>query len=218
MRPFMDFRLKNVRKHKRECMKKSYSHYTAEDLKALGITVSRCSSLFAVEPILPSEFLLTLLKMNQQLPIESEKAKSELLITPILNEVRVRNPHKFTYFSGYQFNVDASKGLKGFCDFIICQKVDAVFIESPLIAMVEAKHNQDLFDAAPQCIAEMVASQIFNERNEKSVPVIYGVITNGYEWLFLKLEQQHVTMDSLRYTLQNLPHLLGAWQSMINEF
>lgn len=203
---------------KRQFMKKSYSHYTSEDLKTLGVSVSRCTSLFVIEPLLPSEFLLKLLEINQQLPIESEKAKSELLITPILNEVRIRNPNKFTYFSGYQFNVDAEKGLKGFCDFIICQKCDAVFIESPLIAMVEAKHNQDLFDAAPQCIAEMVAAQIFNDRNQNSVPVIYGVITNGYEWLFLKLQQSHVTIDSQRYTLQNLPSLLGAWQTMINEF
>jgi type I site-specific restriction endonuclease len=199
-------------------MKKSYSHYNSDDLKTLGITVSRCPALFEIEPIAPSEFLLTLLEINQQLPIESEKAKSELLITPILNEVRIRNRQKFTYFSGYQFNVDASKGLKGFCDFIICKKFDAVFIESPLIAMVEAKHNQDLFDAAPQCIAEMVAAQIFNDRNAQTVPFIYGVITNGYEWLFLKLEQQHVTMDTQRYTLQNLPQLLGAWQSMIEQF
>ena len=63
--------------------------------------------------------------------MESAKAKSELLITPILNEIRLRNLNKMTYFSGYQFNVDAKRGLKGFCDFIISGKYNAVFIESP---------------------------------------------------------------------------------------
>lgn len=199
-------------------MRKSYSHFTADDIKQLGISVARIDCLFSPLSIEPSQWLLTLLEVNKQLPLESEKAKSELLITPILNEIRLRNPHIFTYFSGYQFNVDAKRGLKGFCDFIISRKANAVFIESPLIAVVEAKHNQDLADALPQCIAEMVAAQIFNAQNGEEIPFIFGVITNGFEWLFLKLEQNQVTVDSQRYALQNLPPLLGAWQTLINQF
>ena len=199
-------------------MKKSYSQYTAEDIKELGIEIIRTAVLFKSQPIEPSPFLLTLLEINQQVPMESEKAKSELLITPILNEIRVRNALKMTYFSGYQFNIDAKRGLKGFCDFIISKKHDAVFIESPLIAVVEVKHNQDLLDAVPQCVAEMVAMQIFNERHQETLPFIYGVVTNGYEWVFLKLEQNQVMVDSHRYVIQNLPELLGAWQNIIEQF
>jgi hypothetical protein len=199
-------------------MKKSYSQYTAEDIKALGIEIIRTAVLFKSQPIEPSPFLLTLLEINQQVPMESEKAKSELLITPILNEIRIRNSQKMTYFSGYQFNIDPKKGLKGFCDFIISKKHDAVFIESPLIAVVEVKHNQDLLDAVPQCVAEMVAMQIFNERHQENLPFIYGVVTNGYEWVFLKLQQNQVMVDSHRYVIQNLPELLGAWQTIIEKF
>ncbi|TAN50602.1 MAG: hypothetical protein EPN21_08550 [Methylococcaceae bacterium] len=199
-------------------MKKTYSQYTAEDLKALGIDIVRTASLFPTKAIAPSPLLLTLLEINQQLPMESEKAKSELLITPILNEVRIRNAQKITYFSGYQFNIDAKRGLKGFCDFIISKKWDAVFIESPLIAVVEAKHHQDLLDAVPQCVAEMVAMQIFNERHQENLPFIYGIVTNGYEWLFLKLQQNQVVVDGQRYVIQNLPELLGAWQTLLDQF
>jgi hypothetical protein len=199
-------------------MKKSYSQYTSEDIKELGIEIIRTAVLFKSQPIEPSAFLLTLLEINQQVPMESEKAKSELLITPILNEIRVRNAQKMTYFSGYQFNIDAKRGLKGFCDFIISKKHDAVFIESPLIAVVEVKHNQDLLDAVPQCVAEMVAMQIFNERHQENLPFIYGVVTNGYEWVFLRLQQNRVMVDSHRYVIQNLPELLGAWQNIIEQF
>ena len=196
-------------------MRKSYSNYCYEDLKALGLEV-RSQALFGpVDPISPSDFLLQSLAMNQQLPLQSEKAKSELLITPILNEVRIRNKNQFTYFSGYPFNVDNQRGLRGFCDFIISKKVNAVFIESPLIAIVEAKHHQDLIDAVPQCAAEMYAAQIFNQQHHENISVIYGIITTGYDWLFLTLEKNVVSVDSQRYFLDRLDQLLGIWQSML---
>jgi len=198
-------------------MRKSYSHYRYEDIKALAIEINS-QQLFRDTKLIPaSDFLLQLLTMNQQLPLQSEKAKSELLITPILNEVRVRNKNSFTYFSGYQFNVDSKRGLKGFCDFIISKKYNAVFIESPLIAIVEAKHNQDLVDAVPQCVAEMYAAQLFNQQRGEIIKIIYGVITTGYDWLFLKLENNTVLVDIERYFLRNLAELLGVWQLIIDE-
>lgn len=199
-------------------MKKSYSHFRIEDIRALGIEVIRQKLFDDINFIEPSELLLQNLAVNQQIPTESEKAKSELIITPILNEVFVRNPKKFTYFSGYQFNVDEQRGLKGFCDYIISKKYDAAFIESPLVAIVEAKHNQDLYDAMPQCIAEMYAAKIFNEAEKNPVPTIFGAITNGYEWLFLKLENFTAVADIERYNLKNLSELLGVWQKIINSF
>lgn len=199
-------------------MRKSYSHFGAEDIASLGFMIVRVGALFSAQRLEPSEFLLTQLTLNQQVPMESEKAKSELLITPILNEIRVRNAKKMTYFSGYQFTVDPKKGLKGYCDFIISKKWDALFIESPLIAVVEAKHNQDLLDAVPQCAAEMIAMDIFNLRYQKKLPFVYGVITNGYEWVFLQLTEKRIAVDSQRYFIQDLPHLLGAWQIILNQF
>ena len=108
--------------------------------------------------------------------------------------------------------------MKGFCDFLISTKFDAAFIESPLVAVVEAKHNQDLTDATPQCIAEMYASQIFNEREGEPQATIFGNVTNGYEWLFLKLEDKLVTIDTERFSLTDLPSLLGTWQVIIDSF
>lgn len=199
-------------------MKKSYSHFRIEDIRGFGIEVVRQKLFHDIEFIEPSELLLQNLAINQQIPTESEKAKSELIITPILNEVFVRNPKKFTYFSGYQFNVDEQRGLKGFCDYIISKKHDAAFIESPLVAIVEAKHNQDLYDAIPQCIAEMYAAKIFNEAEKNPVSTIFGAITNGYEWLFLKLENFKAVADTERYNLKNLSELLGVWQVIIESF
>ncbi|MFZ2727045.1 MAG: hypothetical protein WAX77_12390 [Methylococcaceae bacterium] len=198
-------------------MKKSYSHYQYDDLKTLALEVVSESLFQKLKPLQPSDLLIQQLINNQQLPLQSEKAKSELLITPVLNEVWLKNPKTFTYFSGYQFNVDNKRGLKGFCDYILCKKYNAVFIESPLCAVVEAKHNQDLLDAVPQCAAEMYAAQLFNEQQHNSINTIYGIVTTGYDWLFLKLIKQTLYVDNERYFLNNLPQLLACWQAVIDD-
>lgn len=199
-------------------MKKSYSSFTIEDIENLGLSVINGDLFDNFSRVEPSELLLKILESYQGLPLQSEKAKSEFLISPILSEVRLRNPKKMTFFSGYQFNVDEKLGLKGVCDFLISRKYNAVFVESPLLAVVESKHNQDLLDATPQCIAEMYAAQLFNERKGEKQSVIFGNITNGYEWLFLKLEDKLVTIDTERFSATNLPKLLGAWQMIIDSF
>jgi len=198
-------------------MKKSYSQYTAADLKGLSIEVVNGDFFSEITPIQPSALLIQTLAFNKKLPSQSEKAKSELLITPVLNEVWQKNSKVFTYFSGYQFNVDTKRGLKGFCDYILSKKYNAVFIESPVCAVVEAKHNQDLLDAVPQCAAEMYAAQLFNQQQGNNIPTIYGIVTTGYDWQFLKLTKNTLFVDNKRYFLDNLPELLGCWQHMINE-
>jgi hypothetical protein len=199
-------------------MKKSYSNFTVTDIKALGLSVINGSLFDNFLDIEPSDLLSKTLELYQGLPVQSEKAKSEFLISPVISEVRMRNSKKITFFSGYQFNVDEKLGLKGFCDYIISQKYNAAFIESPLLAVVESKHNQDLLDATPQCIAEMYAAQLFNEREGEPQSTIFGCVTNGYEWLFLKLENNLVTIDKRRFSLTDLPSLLGAWQVIIDSF
>ena len=48
----------------------------------------------------------------------TEKAKSEFIIAPVLLELRRSLGAKFALFSGVEWNVDASLGLNGCCDFI----------------------------------------------------------------------------------------------------
>jgi hypothetical protein len=199
-------------------MKKSYSQYTAEDLSSLELTVNTAKLLDNFKLVEPSAWLLQTLNYNSILPVSTEKARSELLITPILVELKQKNIEKFTVFSGYQFDVDKSRGLKGFCDYLISKKYNAAFVESPVVAIVEVKKDQDLMDASPQCIAEMYAAKLFNERKNENFPFIYGAVTTGYEWLFLKLEDNTVTIDINRYMLRNLPELLGVWQLVIDQF
>ena len=77
-----------------------------------------------------------------------------------------------------------------------------------MIAVVEAK-NDNIPSGLGQCIAEMVAAQIFNERHQNLIPTVYGVITTGSNWKFLRLEGNVVTVDLEEYYLNDVSKILG---------
>jgi hypothetical protein len=51
--------------------------------------------------------------------VGTEKARSELLISPVLVEVREILNRTISIFSGTDFTVDDTVGLNGICDFLI---------------------------------------------------------------------------------------------------
>jgi hypothetical protein len=68
-----------------------------------------------------------------------------------------------------------------------------------------------------QCVAEMIAAQRFNEQNNKPVPAIYGAVTTGDRWKFLKLEGLTVTIGLLEYTIPPVEQILGILVSLISD-
>lgn len=66
-------------------------------------------------------------------------------------------------FSGREFNLSPENGLTGFCDFLISKSSEQIIIKAPVIALVEAK-NDNIQSGLGQCIAEMVAAQLFNQQ------------------------------------------------------
>jgi hypothetical protein len=202
-------------------MPTSYSNYKISDLSEILLLRDANKKLFPAEvpPVEPSELLKTILKMHLRLPLGTEKAKSELIVVPLLNELIQRNNDFFRFFSGYTFDVDAKKSLKGRSDFIISVATNStVAVDSPIISIIEAK-NDNLEDGIAQCIAQMYASRIFNERKKTQVPVLFGAVTTGFDWLFLKIETENVYyIDTEYYYLKNLPELLGVWQIIIDHY
>ena len=198
----------------------AYSDFTlAKVRKQLGIKQKRVDHIFD-EPILeitPSMALQHDIADGLRSPISTEKAKSEQLIFPVLKELKRQNPDGFTLFSGYTFNVDESRQLTGICDFMLAAKADIVEPEAPIFCLVEAK-NGVIEDGFGQCTAEMVAARLFNEQDGHLTPVLYGCVTNGFEWLFLRLEGDTVYIDSTRFLIDQLPRLLGALQTILNRY
>lgn len=180
------------------------------------ITVESDRFLPVLDPIAPSDILAGTLK--ETLPIVatsgSEKARSEGIIYPVLLEVRRILDRKVSLFSGEDFSIEESIGLNGICDFILTRSPEVLEIEAPTVVVVEAKKT-DLKSGLGQCMAEMVGAQHFNQAKEKSIPIIYGSVSNGIQWQFLKLEAQTVTIDLTVYPLPPVEQILSFFVWML---
>jgi hypothetical protein len=194
----------------------SYSKFKNEDLIALGIQLKR-KVVFngSIAPIEPSDFLKLTLAKGVKRNLASEKAKSEFLIAPILSELAERNMDSISFYSGYQFDVDKTKGLKGFCDFIISAEPNAFVISAPVFCIVEAK-NENLDLGIPQCIAEMYAAWLFNKNKGREINTIYGVVTYGFYWQFLRFSDMKAELDEAAYSLTELPKIMGILQHIVD--
>jgi len=167
---------------------------------------------------IPSELFSAIL--SEWLPLaqqaRSEKAKSELLISPVLLEVRKLVHNSVELFSGEEFSVDRDLGLNGFCDFLLSKSTTPYLIQAPVVMLVEAKRGElDL--GLGQCIAEMVAAQLFNFSKGRAIPIIYGSVTSGRLWQFLKLEEKNVTIDANEYQIMPVERILGILKWMIES-
>lgn len=187
------------------------SDFTLPKVKQeLGLTVIEGTSLFStIQPIAPSALLRQFLDAYSNLAtlINTEKSRSEFLIAPILADLKQVSPD-VSLFSGTAFNVDAERGLVGYCDYILSRSPEQIDVTAPVMTIVEAK-NESVVGGLGQCIASMVGAQIFNERSAIASNTIYGAVTNGTNWRFLKLIGLQVWIDNREYFISELDRLLG---------
>jgi hypothetical protein len=185
-----------------------------------GITQNLTRLFVGVPPVLPSETLSSELYESASLPLLTEKAKSEFLIAPILKEIRRHNHYAISVFSGYNFDVEATKGLAGFCDYLFSTETRSIDIKAPVFCVVEAK-NRTVEEGLAQAGASMIAVSLFNARKGTGEGAIYGCVTTAYEWVFLRLENNLLDIDiTQRYSLEehSLPYLLGVIQYIVEQF
>ena len=196
---------------------RSYEEFDLDTLrKQYQLTIVRTSLFPTIQPIEPPAWLPELINKSLKLTLYSEKAKSEYIVAPLLLALKECVSDRISIYSGFRFDVDAAHGLKGFCDFIISKGTPLPVIQAPVIMLVEAKKN-DVDGALGQCAAEMVAAQIFNEAENQPVSAIYGCITTGDDWQFLRLSQKQLAIDETKQYLSNLPQIFGTLKQMVDE-
>jgi hypothetical protein len=149
------------------------------------------------------------------LAMNTEKARSEMIIAPILMEaVRLAKP-PVNLFSGVAFDVDKEQGLNGACDYLLTRSSERFFISQPVVAVVEAK-REDIAGGLGQCVAEMVAARLYNER-ESNTRTIHGAVTTGSIWRFLRLQEHLVTIDRPEYYLAQVGQILGILVTLLGD-
>jgi hypothetical protein len=193
----------------------AYSNFKLKDIERLAHLQEVVKNLFHdSSPLQPSSWLNETLEKSSHLVPKSEKSRSELLIMPLLLEVLAHNNYSFTIFSGENLDADVSQGLNGECDFILSQGEKSYTIQSPIFALVEAKQNI-IENSLGQCVAQMVGAKIFNETDGRKINIIYGCVSNGTEWQFLKLENNTIFIDDRLYFFNELSSILGILNKIV---
>ena len=196
----------------------AYSDFTLDQVRTtFGLKVSEHPDLFAsAKDLTPSDWLATYLRGSVPLAraINTEKARSEMIIAPVLTEIRLRYPELCSLFSGAELNADPDRGLRGFCDFIIAKSAVQHLLDAPLLMVAEAK-NVDLATGYGQCAAGMVGVQIFNEAKGRPIGTTFGAVSTGENWAFIKLESTNLTLDMQAYSIDRVAKILGILRDMV---
>jgi hypothetical protein len=196
--------------------------YSDFDLKKVrhefGLQIDEQPDLFVdITLVQPSAMLADTLAETAHLAmaIHTEKARSEMLITPVLLDLWRQAQGQMSLFSGTEFTVDEARGLTGYCDYILSRSKEQLTINAPVVMIVEAK-NENIKGGLGQCVAEMIAAQLFNEREGNAIDTIYGAVTTGEIWKFLKLVGVVASIDlSDYYIVRDVPKILGIlWQGI----
>jgi len=130
----------------------AYGDFTFEQLiEKIGLSLQESSGLFAaVSGVESSELLTATLAetMDLAVALSTEKARSELIIMPVMLELRRRFNKEISLFSGIDFTVAPEQSLNGVCDFLISRSAKQLFVRAPVIMLVEAK-NENLKTGFP---------------------------------------------------------------------
>jgi hypothetical protein len=195
----------------------AYSEFTLEAIeRQLGVTTQE-AVLFPDSPAAPiPDWLPDWLARGTRLALISEKSRSEFIVVPILLAARELSGDQIAIFSGQRLDVDPGKGLVGECDFILALGPALPPLHAPVLTVVEAKKN-DVEVGLGQCIAQMVAARQFNEAAGRATVPVYGCVTTGETWQFLRSADHVALLDRRRYYLDNVSGILGVLQAIFQE-
>ena len=184
----------------------------AEVLEKFRIAYTENDFFHVEEPLNPSEqFLEDFEFCRQHIDVfASEAARCETIIFPILKEIYKR--YADTYALWIQKPIAYDEHLSGTPDYLIATKSELgkPVVGVPLILLVEAKKN-DFEQGWGQCLAELVAAQKINDAPD--LPV-YGIVSDGIQWQFGHLIGDVFTQHRTNFSVDNLPVLFGAVDSV----
>ena len=105
--------------------------------------------------------------------------------------------------------------LSGYPEYVLAKRspLGKVVFDKPYLLIVEAK--QDNFDWGwGQCLAEMVAAQ---RLNGESAIAIFGIVSNGINWEFAKLEGNMFTHHPAPQSIFDLKNLFGMVNHLFQQ-
>ena len=195
-----------------------YTDFDLDTLRHRFMLTIRTEHLFpSAQARAVPQWLQQTLEKGMPFALVSEKARSEFIIVPVLLTVRDLAHERVTIYSGQRLDGDANAGLTGECDFILTTTPPLPIIQAPIISIVEAKKN-DIEGGLGQCAAQMLGAQRFNARDNTGISTIYGCVTTGEAWQFMKLTGDILIINNERYYITEIDTILGIFTAIIIEY
>jgi len=194
----------------------AYADFSLESAEARFSVVTSLGNLFSNLTPLPVPTWLDeyLVRGRAIAALVSEKARSEFIVTPVLSACRELVTGDFSIYSGQRLDVDEELGLIGECDYILALTSAVPRLRAPLVTVLEAKRG-DIELGLGQCVAQMVGARLFNEQAGSLPRPMFGVVTTGESWQFLKLDGNAVTLHNERLFIKNVGEILAALQTIL---
>jgi hypothetical protein len=198
----------------------AYADFTLESVEpAFGLTIKPGELFPGLSPVAVPAWLEQLLKRGRAAAaLVSEKARSEILVVPVLLAAQefatAELSIDMSIYSGQRLDIDPARGLAGECDYILALAPPLPRLRAPLVAVLEAK-KADVEACLGQCVAQMVGLQLFNERAGEPPRPIYGCVTSGEVWQFLRLQQAAVLIDRDRLFINDVGDILAVLRALV---
>jgi hypothetical protein len=194
-----------------------YADFSLERLKAaFGIRAEKVPLFDGIEPLSIPPWLEGMIARGRQQVLSSEKARSEFIVVPILLASQELASRTIAIFSGQRLDVDPEHGLIGECDYILAASPSIPELQAPLVTIVEAKKH-DVEAGVWQCVAQMIGASIFNERSGLDHQTVFGCVTNGEAWQFLRLTGRTASIDSRRHYIDDVGGILAVFRVMLED-
>jgi hypothetical protein len=197
----------------------AYSKFQLSDvIDNFGLTYGEENLFPNVKPLKINEQWRKLLEMGKELalPFGSEDARKSGIVFPILMDLRERNNKEVMVYTGLSLDADKKLGLNGECDFILARTKYTQMISAPIFTLVEAeRHDFELGQG--QCAAQMVGASVYNIKHKTPQTIIYGCVTTGLGWKFMRLADKELCLDTETYTLEKLDEIVGIFQYIVNS-
>lgn len=195
----------------------AYADFSIESIAGeLGLSIGTGDLFAGLRPApVPPWLRDSLARGSRQFP-QSEKARSEFIVAPILLACQDQAAGPVSIQSGVRLDVDPARGLVGECDFILSATAPLPGLRAPLVTILEAKKH-DIEAGIWQCFAQMVGARIFNERAGQPVEAVFGCVTNGEAWQFLRLGGPLAEIDSRRFYIDDVGSILAAFGTILGR-
>jgi hypothetical protein len=148
------------------------------------------------------------------LGVNSDQARSAFIITPLLAEAKRRAGRESNVLPGVRLDVNPMQGLDGACDFILTRSAEYYYLHRP-VGIVVAARRDDLITGLGPCVAAMATVRLFNEKDKTPVPALYGCVTGGTNWRFLKLAGARLSIDRRDYYLSDAGRLVQIFVNIL---